>query len=295
MTDIPTPAHLLGLIRQFRGGESEPGKDAIAGLLAKLEGEDSAGLLEAAQDLARIEPASEVAIALLRRRLDHADWDARFSAACGLGCFEPAFPILHAMLDDEDAQRRALGAVGTSCSPRAADAASDLIRLLEDPDAEVRLRAVDAIRSVADDAGVRASASVVPRLTALIQDADERISSRAIAALTAFGLAAPPAVPAIASLLRHPVYWVRCEAIGALADMDAEAVATAVPDLIPLLRSTLAEERSAAAEALGCIGPAAAASQDELARLGGEDPDEMVRAYALEALARIRNPGTIDE
>jgi HEAT repeat protein len=92
-------------------------------------------------------------------------------------------------------------------------------------------------------------------------------------------------VSALLEQLRDPDRQVRTAAAEALGEIGP-AAAEVVPRLLTLLGDTEADVRSLAAQALGRIGPAAPEVKQELTNLLG-DPREEVRSAAREALARL--------
>lgn len=157
----------------------------------------------------------------------------------------------------------------------AASAKDDLVAALSDPDPLVRATAVRAIGELAPDVP-----GAVPALVNLFPDIE------AIRAVAKFGPAGGEAVPALAALLTNENSTVRWQAIRTLGKIHEPSLPT-LPDL---MRLTLSDRdplvREHAAEAIGDIGPAAAAGVPALVK-ALKDPVAKVRRDAVRSLGQI--------
>ncbi|HEU4698957.1 MAG TPA: HEAT repeat domain-containing protein [Gemmatimonadales bacterium] len=171
------------------------------------------------------------------------------------------------------AAARALARVRTEAAP-------DLLRLLADPQPAVRAAAAEA----AGRAGLR---SLVPDLVTLLGDADAEVRRTAVEALGQLGDAA--AVPALRRSFRDAPAALRETITLAVARLDPRAL----PELVALLLaggdvgSKLAV--IATLEHAGAAEPVAAEAATVLEALAG-DPSPAVRAGALDALGGLRCP-----
>ena len=162
------------------------------------------------------------------------------------------------------------------------DAVAAVAGYLTDRDPTLRLDAAEVIGSLG--AGGKPA---VPRLIVARTDANEQV--RLAAALALWRVEQhPTALPAAAEMLRSPDPRMRALAavdIGGVIGPEARSV---VPDLVKRLFDPFAHVRSAAAEAIGRIGPAAStAAPALLAGLEGDEP-AFVQSAACEALGLIQ-------
>jgi HEAT repeat protein/S1-C subfamily serine protease len=163
---------------------------------------------------------------------------------------------------------------------RPAGAAPDVLRLLSDPDAGVRLRAVRALTRLA---GSVKETEARPALEKALSDGDARVR---VAAAEAYLALVPPVkadVTALAGLLRKPQSELRVQAALALARLGAKGK-PATPDLLEALREGDANVCRACLAALGAVGVEPKALVPELRRRL-DDKDVDVRLAALEAVS----------
>jgi HEAT repeat protein len=157
---------------------------------------------------------------------------------------------------------------------------AELIKNLDDRDAQIRHQAVKSL----GDMGPKAK-EAVPALIKTFGDPELR--TYAFRALGAIGREAKETVPALIKTLAGPDANVRQGAARALGQIGPKAK-DAVPELIRLLGDPDAGVRRGAATALGQIGPESKLAIPELERLAEKDPDESVRQNAHDALEKIR-------
>ena len=201
-----------------------------------------------------------------------------------------------ALWNDDDAQvRRYLAlAIGRLHAPPAG-AVDELVRALDDPDAETQINVIWALASIGDG-------SVVPHLEVLYESADAGVRKMAV-----YALGALPAGSDLATLrqaLEDPIPDVQWNAAVALARHES-------PDGVPVLRRMLNREyvtrmvsRTPTAEA--SIDPVsevivsglravatlqAEALRPEVEELSQEDVSLRVREVALRALDALAAPG----
>ena len=123
--------------------------------------------------------------------------------------------------------------------------------------------------------------SLIPRLTELLRDPDERVRVEVAQALGALG--AKEHAPELAALLRDPNPLVFYEAIRALGAIGAKEHA---PELVKLLQHSNLHIVAAAARALGAMGPAAKDQIPELVKLL-HHPDLSIVAAAAQGLGAM--------
>ncbi len=182
--------------------------------------------------------------------------------------------------------------------------AAECARALADPDENIRIAAVEALKALGDAAtdyivaalsdshyavrcaaaetlGVIGDKRTLPFLITAVGDPDEEVRTAAAHALGALGDSR--AVPALVGLFLDPSGNVRIAAAEALAAIGSAAV----EPVIAVLDHDEAPVRRAAAEALGGIADPQAVVP--LARRLADDAEE-VRRSAVRALARIGPP-----
>jgi HEAT repeat protein len=143
------------------------------------------------------------------------------------------------------------------------------------PEAEARWRAADALGQIGADA--RAAG---PELVAALSDPDHLVRGVAVRAA---GALAPDLAGAVPQLVR---LFPDVNAIRAVSRFGA-AGRPAVGPLTELLKSEDPVLRRQAARALGKLGPISLPAVGELVRLLRSDPDALVREHAAEALGDI--------
>jgi HEAT repeat protein len=142
--------------------------------------------------------------------------------------------------DDRAHAASALGGIG----PVAKDAVPGLVKLLHDPDENVRRAAADALGGIGPAA--------VPGLAKLLHDPDGNVRGYAASALSRIGPAAEAAVPALAAALKDAdaeVRWWVADALKAIGPAS-------VPALTAALKDADAGMRRLVTSALQRIGPA---------------------------------------
>jgi HEAT repeat protein len=165
-----------------------------------------------------------------------------------------------------------LGEIGPAAGPVAADA---LVTALGDSDRHVRAVATEALGQVGP-----LSPLVVPALTVRLKDDDPLPALRALARCRPDGL---EAVPEVTALLTRTAAAVRWNAARTLGKLGADK---ALGPLVAALKDEDADVREHAAEALGDIGPAAAAAVEPLTG-ALRDPNARVRHDAARSLGQI--------
>jgi HEAT repeat protein len=157
----------------------------------------------------------------------------------------------------------------------AAIAKDDIVAALSDSDSLVRAVAIRAVGELAPELP-----GAIPPLIKLFPDVES------IQAVAKFGPAGGDAVPALTALLTHENSTVRWQATRTLGKIREPSL----PALPELMRLTLDDPdplvREHAAEAMGDIGPAAAAGVPTLIK-ALKDPVARVRRDAVRSLGQI--------
>ncbi|MCS6849811.1 MAG: HEAT repeat domain-containing protein [Gemmataceae bacterium] len=193
-----------------------------------------------------------------------------------------AIPALAQAVADPDARVRlaAIDALETSAE-QAAAAASMLVRALEDRNAFVRWAAARTLGKIGP-----VDPQAVPALARLLNDRDLDVRMLgAAAALERYGPAAAAAVPALAASVGQGDAEFRIAAMDALVHIGP-AAAPAVPAIAAALSHRDVRVRRAAAEALSKLGPTAQAATNALLQ-ALSDTDADVRRAASDALLNL--------
>ena len=166
-----------------------------------------------------------------------------------------------------------------------------LLKALEDPDGDVRKRAIVALGEI----GVRLQAfpgvaEVVPCLIRALQSHDIGIRSEAVLALGKMGPAAVEAVPELIEVLRFDDEAMCPRVVFALGEIGP-AAAQAVPCLINVLHDRDFQVSQTTVEALGKLGVAAAEAVPRLIHALKDNDDGVVTA-AAEALGKMGSIAT---
>ena len=194
------------------------GAEAVPALLEMLEREEGHAAGPAALSLRRLAAMDGGLVRSLAAPLREADRDRRARAARNLGKLGPA----------------------------AAPAVDDLVRVLEDPEENVRAEAVIALGRIA-------SAAAVPALVDRLRRDNGWVREEAARALGRIGPSARAAVPDLMHALRRDDPPVRRQAARALGRLGSEA-ALAIPALKEALRDAEESVQAEAGKALESLG-----------------------------------------
>jgi hypothetical protein len=186
---------------------------------------------------------------------------------------KPALPsLLKAIPICNDEQINAL--IQQSLEKIGKDAVPSLIHALKNKDENVRIVAARSLCTIGTDARPALAA-----LTGALADSQSAVAEAAAKALANFGPEAKSAVPALLSASRRSV--------AAAEDTLLKLGKDAVPGLIEALGHRDADERDAAADLLGRIGPSAKAAIPTLTT-AVHDSSRQVRESAAIALEKIK-------
>lgn len=189
---------------------------------------------------------------------------------------------------DPEVRRRCVRALGVFAEPESTEM---LNKALADPQADIRLAALEALVGSVDQRGKShnggPAAALSPSLLSLLNDPDVQV--RREAARVIGSTHDPAALDALAAATRDPDPVVRRAAIEAVGGIKGDRVVTI---LLALAATKDPADRSQAAALLGQAGDARAA--DTLRALL-KDPDPMVREKAVTAFAAIKLPDGADK
>lgn len=204
-----------------------------------------------------------------------------------------ALPALVELTGDKDDQVRA-EAVDMLCliAPNPEDAVPVLEGLLDDPDADVRVRSALSIWRIKHSTTPRTIDVLIEALTCK----SAATQARAVQALAEIGPPAKKATPALIVLLRTNREWKAIEA--GITEHTAHALGKirakeAVPALIEVLEGPEYSAYEDAVNALGMIGPDAKAAVPALRRILNDTREstpaaKAMRQAAAKALKKIR-------
>jgi HEAT repeat protein len=199
-----------------------------------------------------------------------------------LAGLRPALPQLAAQLTNQNVHVRlaALYAL-ESFEAEAAPAAGAVAAVTKDADPFVRWGAARVLAKIAP----REAATVVPALTALIDDANADVRGAALVGLCRYGPAASKAVVSLSAALERGDPGTKVLAAKALAAIGLNAKA-AVECLLKTMSSPDVEVRAEATRALGAIGERSPRTLEALStRL--HDSEARVRRAATDALFNL--------
>jgi HEAT repeat protein len=233
---------------------------AVPKLVVALRDEDNWVSALAAEALGEMGEAAEEAVPALVRSLRHINPLVRANAAEALG---------------------KMGEAARDAVP-AAEAAT------RDKDGNVRAQALRALGEIAPPGG---SSDEV--FLAAVRDPEPRVRAAAAEALGKRGAEDDAAAGALVSLLEDPSDEVKFQVVRALPRLAGPTTVVIEGLCRRLLEDDSAWIRETAAQALGSLGPAAAAAGESLLRAArtGEVP---VREEAMRAIALIQPPETVE-
>ena len=295
------------------------GKEAVPAAIEVLKDERPEVRREAVLALGRVGPDAAAAVPAIASALDDKDPTVRYAAAYALGNMGPAakeaVATLTAKTSDSDEFLRTIATWAVARLDPANDAWRKkavplLVAALQHKDARIRGAAAHALADLftGDSSvteafiarlndqdhgvgGVVANALVElgePAVPALIKALDNKdLRGYAVATLGRIGPKAAAAIGPLTATLADELPAIRRETLFAIG-----AIAPADPTVIAALAKSLdgdkdGDVRSAAAEALGLIGPGAASAVPTLQK-ALQDGDQSVREAAAEALKKIQ-------
>jgi HEAT repeat protein/S1-C subfamily serine protease len=260
--------------------------EAVGDVAASLTEGDAAVRTAAAEALGSIGKPARAALPELVRTLADPHPGVRSAARESLAKLGPPtkadVPRLAALFREKDSDRRL--AIVNSLRALKLDAGTSMALfgpLLKDPNRKIR---VECIRILADQ-GKPARAAVYPQLLAMLEDADAEVRLAALAALPSLGPPEEGERIQLQEALRGTQPELRRYAAEALGMLGPKA-APSVPMLARALGDSEASVRSAAVAALVKTGKPAESLLDEVLALRG-DSDPGVRKNVAEFLGMV--------
>lgn len=204
---------------------------------------------------------------------------------------EAAIPQIVKLLNDDSPFVREQ--VVNTLAQLGVPAAEQVVALLRSPDANLRLRALEALARFR-----RAPPSAVAPLAKALQDSDERVRAEAAKALGRYGAFVRDVVPALAAALEDKDRAVRLHAINSLGMVGGKARAwfvPAPPSTVAALAKVLKDsDERVRAEAAKTLGKYVAFVKDVVPVLVAalEDKERAVRLQAINSLGTIGKADT---
>ncbi len=285
--DDPHVQYLAAGLLKRMGPRAQDGAERLAG---RLLSPNLRVCHEASAALAAIGPAGKAALPRMRTALLEALKSTRaphcrlvMAAFDGVGLdgVRPIVPRIARMLQDGNADRRALAARTLARAGEAgADAIPSLVAALASEEQKVLATASEALLAMDNQTGEAAKA-----LAKVLADGEQSARLTAANLLMRMGVSAAPATAALAEALESDEPKLQRAATRALGAIGPGAV-KAVGPLARTLKSENRDLARAAAEALGKIGSNAEPAPEAL--LGAlKHGDLQVGSNAAEALAKI--------
>jgi WD40 repeat protein/HEAT repeat protein len=288
----------------------EDGAAAVPELVERITREDVAELRRlAVSALVKIAPRQKNVVSAFTRALADEDADVRLQAVRGLDRAGAVAGLLSALAHDDEEVSKAAGlALDRATFER--QHVKLLAALLASKRAAVRLRGVEALAELGEDAG-----DGVPALAKLLTRSRGEELSKVVEALGKLGPAAKPAGPALAALLKDRDRGFRMTVCRVLAKTGAQEASKAVPILIDALKAEkleeidddqAREERGRARSALVSLGKPAVkpllqalegefAGGAEVNRLNVTIPGNVLKARArLEVIKALKEMGSAE-
>lgn len=237
------------------GAFGPPAASATEYLIKALDDDKASVRQNAAWALGQMGEGAGEAVPKLCERLSDKDTLVRRDAACALGSMGKAGrkagrPLIELLKSESDpvVKKRALASLVPIAGRQHADSAKDLVPLLEDKDAKIRLDAALVLTKI----GGEESANALPVLRTALKASETDIQESAAAALATLGPLAEPAMYDLADTLTDANNSIQVRRNAALAISHIGAAAKpVVPALAKALqRSQPLEVRQYAAEAL---------------------------------------------
>jgi HEAT repeat protein len=252
-------------------------EDPLPDLMADTRHRTPSVRLSAVRALGRLGWLARDALPALTEALNDGEAKVREAAAAAVGQVGPdAVPALAGMLrhPDKYVRRNAVWGLG-KLGPLAKAVLPDLCRTLADVDPRTASGAAQALGSMGAE-----GADAIPALTEAMRGTNIVLCRLAAKALSQIGR---PALATLVTHLKHHDPFVRGEAAVALGWMGP-AAAPAIPHLVEVLRAKSAARPFSASAVLGSATPAT-----PVAIKPGEQPatEDGCRASAAQALGRI--------
>ncbi|MBM3979502.1 MAG: HEAT repeat domain-containing protein [Planctomycetes bacterium] len=262
--------------------------DPLPALVRDLRSQLPGARLRAAKDLGRLGWLAREALPALVAALRDPDGKVRESAAQAIGLMGPeTLPTLLEMLahDDKYVRRHAVWALG-KLGPLARDALGDLCGALKDGDPRTASGAAQALGALGTD-----GADAVVVLAEAMRGTNIVLCRLASKALSQIG---PPALATLIAHLQHADPFVRGESALAIGWMGA-AARSAVPFLARIVRgpeSALLRTPAPLSFTPASVAPpdSDTATPPQVADGTTASPDVNCRVYAAQALGRIGPP-----
>jgi HEAT repeat protein len=284
-TSAPPLLRILAIstLARIRPDDKTLAQKAVVALADALRSKDASVRAAGVRALAELRSDPEFLASAMSRIIEEGPAESRNDAlAVLMGLGEPAVPALVKALRFRELQpivAAVLGRIGTPAKA-AVPALIDVAAKGGSPVA--RRQALLALASMGP-----AARAVVPAATQALRDPDALVRYSACYALGKMGVTALEARPALEQELENKDPHLALAAAWALARIDPDCTHTP-PRALPLLVKGLADAdpmvRLEAAGAVRCLGPMARPAADALRKTAKEDPSELVRDMAEQAL-----------
>jgi HEAT repeat protein len=272
-------------LARIRPEDKQLSQRAVAVLTESMRNKDPSVRATAVRGLVDMRAASETLVPAMSRIVEEGPAELRDDALSVLQSVgEPAVPALVNAMKFPEVRPRAAAILGR-IGPQAKAAVPALVDLTKSDDPTARRQALLALAAMGPAAHAAAPAAI-----GALRDTDMNVRYSACYALGKMGAAAMDGRAALQRELDSRDPYISLAAAWALARIDPDCSQTppkALPMLVKALDDSDPMVRLEAASSMRCLGPQARPAAAALRKVAKEDPSELVRDMAAEALKAL--------
>jgi HEAT repeat protein len=255
---------------------------AVAVLSEEMKNKDAGVRSTAVRGLVDFRGTPDVLVPPMTRMIEQGPRELRLDALGVLQAVgEPAVPTIVKALKFPEVRMAAMAVLGR-IGQSAKEAVPALVDVVKSSDVRERRQALLSLGAMGP-----AARAAVPAATQAVRDADPNVRYAACYALGKMGVTAMDARPVLQQQLDSKDQQLALSAAWALMRIDPDCARTP-PKALPMLQKALSDPdamvRLEAASSIRCLGPHARPAAAALRTMAKEDPNELVRDMAGEAL-----------